>query len=231
MKKTRSKPLIGITTDTRENHNQIEAKYSEAVAKNGGIPMLIPTNSSKSVVSATVARMDGILIPGSRDMDPKHYKQKPHPKLRPMDAERTVAEFEVTRTAVSLRKPILGICGGMQLINVYFGGSLYQDLKSLVPEALEHENGKEHKVRIEKNTTLRSIVKVPEITVKSYHHQSVDKIGKNLMVSGLSNDDMVEALESKGEHFILGVQWHPELETTIYSKRIFRRFIDESRNY
>jgi len=223
----RTKPLIGITTDFKDKHNSIEEAYSKAVAGYGGIPVLIPTVENQTDYLITIIdRIDGLLIPGSRDMDPKHYNEGPHPKLNPMNKERTAAEYIVLESALEKKIPVLGICGGMQFVNVFFGGSLYQDIQDLVENPLIHEKGTVHPVKISEGSKLLSIVGKSEFSVNSYHHQAVNKIGKGLTVNANSPDNIVEGLESE-EHSILAVQWHPELEDSDVSKKIFESFISK----
>jgi len=221
----RTKPLIGITTDFKDKHNSIEEAYSKAVAGYGGIPVLIPTVENQTDYLITIIdRIDGLLIPGSRDMDPKHYNEGPHPKLNPMNKERTAAEYIVLESALEKKIPVLGICGGMQFINVFFGGSLHQDIQDLVENPLIHEKGTVHPVKISEGSKLLRIVGKSEFSVKSYHHQAVNKVGGSLRANAHSSDGLVEGLESE-EHSLLAVQWHPELEDSEISKKIFESFI------
>ena len=218
------KPLIGITTDLKEDHNSIEESYSKAVIKYGGLPILIPTTDNKSHLEGIVKRIDGLLLPGSRDMDPKFYNEEPHPKLRDMSLERTEAEFYVTEKAVEQKIPVLGICGGMQFLNVFFGGSLYQDIESLIDNPLNHEKGAVHEVKIKNDSNLANILSENSFEVKSYHHQAVNKLGKGVVVNAVSPDEIVEGIEHK-DLPALGIQWHPELEDTTQSKQIFEYFL------
>jgi len=223
---SKKKPLIGITTDIKDGNFVIEEKYAHAVARAGGIPLLIPSiTGNAELMMQTARRLDGLLLPGSRDMDPKFYNEDPHPRLRPMSLERTETEFAVLREASGRKIPVLGICGGMQLINVFYGGSLYQDIYSFIPEAIPHEKGAEHDVNVEDESLLVKITKTAKFPVKSYHHQSVKDIGKGLRVSALAPDGIVEGIESAGNPYVLGIQWHPELEDTEISIRIFSDFI------
>ena len=225
----RNKPLIAITTDIKDGHFVIEEKYTHAVIRAGGIPMLIPSvTRNKELIAETMDAVDGLLLPGSRDMDPKFYNEKPHPKLRPMSIERTETEFRVLEQAIENKKPVLGICGGMQLLNVYYGGSLYQDIYEYVPEALPHEKGSIHEIEVIESTVLYEITGRKSFPVKSYHHQSINKIGVGLSVNAVTSDGIAEGIESREAPFILGVQWHPELEDTEISKSIFGKFIKES---
>lgn len=222
---SKPKPLVGITTDLKNKHNSIEEAYAKAVVKYGGLSVLLPTlEHEQSYFLELIQRVDGLLIPGSRDMDPHYYDQEPHPKLNPMNHERTEAEFIALEMAVENNKPVLGICGGMQFINVFYGGSLYQDIPALIDKPLVHEKGSVHPVEVKEGSWLHNIIGEKEINVKSYHHQAVHRLGKDLAISAVSPDGIIEGLESE-EHSIVAVQWHPELEDTEISKRIFEHFI------
>ena len=220
------KPVIGITTDLKEGHFAIEDKYAHAVIKAGGIPVLIPSVTGNDVlIVETMNTLDGLLLPGSRDMDPKFYGEDPNPKIRPMSIERTETEFSVLREAIENEKPVLGICGGMQLLNVFFGGSLYQDIYEYVPEAIAHEKGAEHEIDVTDGSILHRITDSLSFAVKSYHHQSVNRVGGGLIVNAVTKDGIVEGIESENGAYVLGVQWHPELEDTEISRSIFEEFI------
>jgi putative glutamine amidotransferase len=224
----RNKPVIGITTDYTDKYYGIEKTYSLAIARHGGLPILIPSlKNNKRVLKELINNIDGLLIPGSRDMDPKYYNQKPHSSLNPMSKERTASEYIIVEQSLKNNIPIFGICGGMQFINVFFGGTLYQDIGSLLPRALNHEKGSGHTVKILNGTNLRKIVKKSRLKVHSYHHQAIEKFSKELKISAKSDDDIIEGLESQ-DGLVLAVQWHPELENNQTSTSLFNHFIHKS---
>ncbi len=230
-----TKPIIGITTDIKSDAKEeesfvIEKTYARAIANAGGIPILLPCLSENgSLLNDALGKIDGLLLPGSRDMDPRFYNEEPHPKLKPMRLERTESEMTLLEGALRRDMPVLGICGGMQLINVFFGGSLYQDIPSLIPKALPHEKGSVHEILVEDGTLLKGITKEKSFPTKSYHHQSVKALGRGLRISAKCPDGVVEGIEAS-DSFILGIQWHPEREDTEISNRIFTAFIDACRN-
>jgi gamma-glutamyl-gamma-aminobutyrate hydrolase PuuD len=224
----RNKPLIGITTDIKDGSCVIEDAYARAVARAGGIPVLIPSiPENTEILKETVSRIGGLLLPGSRDMDPKFYNEEPHPKLRPMSIERTETELVVLGESCERKIPVLGICGGMQLLNVFFGGSLYQDITSFLPDALQHEKGAVHEILVEDGTLLDRLTGQRSFQVKSFHHQAVKKIGAGLKASAIAPDGIVEGIESQESPYILGIQWHPEREESKLTDLIFKSFIEE----
>jgi len=232
---SKTKPVIGITTDIKtdeikEESFVIETTYARAIAEAGGISIFFPSLSeSGPLLRDAVSKIDGLLLPGGRDMDPKFYNEEPHPKLRPMRLERTESEMIILDEALKRDVPILGICGGMQFINVFFGGSLYQDIPSLISNALVHEKGSVHEIQVEEGTLLQKITKEKSFSIKSYHHQSVKTLGIGLRICARCPDGVIEAIEGTDSRFILGIQWHPEREESEISKRIFRAFIDACR--
>ncbi len=232
-------PLIGITSDYDDSDGQprffIKRDYVSAIEEAGGISLLLcPTN--ESTISHFISLIDGLLISGGGfDIDPKLYGEEPHPRLGKIQPDRTDFEIKLLKLAVEKRMPVLGICGGHQLINVYFGGSLYQDIPSQYSEKINHKQSTPsdipyHKIEIHPSTRLSEITGADSSKVNSTHHQSIKKIGKGFNVSAVAEDGIIEAIESNNDDFVVGVQWHPE---RIYnkdscSKNIFTEFIKEA---
>ena len=206
----------------------VAGRYCRAVERAGGIPVLLPP--VKSLKQPLASLCQGLLLSGGGDPDPSLYGELPHPKLGKVDQERDHWELTLIHKAREEQIPILGICRGIQILNVALGGSLYQDLPSQYIEADEHWQklpGEEvsHRVQIKESTMLFSLLEQNIIWTNSHHHQAIKKLALGLIISAQSDDGVIEGVEATGEHFILGVQWHPERLTTQESSRIFAGFI------
>ena len=208
--------------------------YGEAVAAAGGVPVHIPLIPDPELIKALVGRLDGVLLPGSAsDVDPLRYGREPHAKLGPVHPLKDETDLLVLKEAEERRLPLLAICFGMQVWNVYRGGSLIQDIHSEVPKALKHEQGAprerpSHQVKIRPESLLESLAGEDLALVNSHHHQALEQIGEGLQASAWSSDGLVEAVEDVSEgRWALGVQWHPEIgwERDGLSANIFRAFL------
>lgn len=221
------KPLIGITSsieyqDLKRKETTVFAfdyvkrAYFEAIQKAGGIPIIFPNLTDIKAVDKMLSTVDGLLITGGEDVHPKFYNEKREAKNLEITQERDIFEINVVRKAFKKKYPILGVCRGLQLLNVAFGGTLYQDLAFRKKLTLDHTSGgplkkKKHPVKIKKNTVLYSILKAEQLQVNTSHHQIVKKVAPELQVSAWSKKDgVVEALESVNKP-VLAVQWHPEV--------------------
>lgn len=238
------KPLIGVlarlaTIDSGafnglERINLTNA-YINAIEKAGGVPIVIPANTNKENIKAQVSAMDGIIISGGDDVNTNIYKEEPFKELGYINPILDEFDIEVTKIALELDKPILGICRGLQVLNVALGGSLYQDLKYIKGCHIKHNQETKpylgtHYIDIKENSILKDIIK-DKVLVNSYHHQSIKTLGSNLKVIAYSNDGVIEAVQKENEKFVLGVQWHPELmvDYSSHMLNLFKRFIDECR--
>lgn len=227
------KPLIAITATTEELRNKqqitIPAAYSKAVEDAGGIPVMLPISSIKQNITAIADSFDGFLFSGGDDIKPSYYGEDQLPHLIDTELspdERTDFEVALLKEVMALEKPVLGICLGMQLINVALGGRLIQDIPTQVTNPLNHRQS--HTVEIKEGTLLHRIMKkIPPIQIISHHHQSVKFPGNNLLSSAISNDGVIEAIELPGYPFLIGVQWHPERELeNEYTRRLFNAFVE-----
>ena len=218
------KTVVGITCDIKGKFFESEKFYSEMILKAGGVPFYLPMAISKKDVELLARNIDALIVSGSRDIDPRFYRQKATKKINPLDLNRTKSEILYINNIRKKNKKILGICGGMQLINVCLGGTLFQDIKSLVPNSIKHAGGKKHFVEIEKSSLLKKIVKKEKVSVNSFHHQAVDKIPRPLVAAAQTSDSIVEAIESPNGK-ILAVQWHPELSKSKFDLDIFKWLI------
>lgn len=232
------RPLIGITTDTHDKPNQYESPcgYSTSVERAGGLPVLLPYKVDVSLVAAYVDSCDGIILSGGNDIDPATYGDAPyHPKAAPIDPLRQRFEMALLAEIERRRKPVLGICLGSQMMNVYRGGSLYQHLPDLDREGkLEHgklEEGRypRHAVNVEADSILGNLWHKREVLANSSHKQAVRQLGKGLRVIATSADGVIEATEDATFPLWLGVQWHPErLSDEEDHLRIFKLLVERS---
>ena len=217
-----AKKVIGITCDIKGKFFEIEKFYFQKILDAGGIPFALPMVTDKDHLKRIVNILDGIIISGSRDIDPSFYGQKKTHKINSLDIQRTLSEFAYLKEIFKLnKKKILGICGGMQLINVFLGGTLIQDILDDNPNCKDHLKLNSHKININNKTLLSSIFKAKSARVNTFHHQAVGKLGKNLIVSAIASDGVVEAIETPNKK-MLAVQWHPELGLNKQNVSIFK---------
>lgn len=211
------RPLIGITTYGRNDQGdfRLPGAYVDAVRDAGGFPLLLPPGERDP--SEIMGLIDGLIFAGGGDVDPSLYGAKPHPKIERVNAERDSFEISLARTALEGTKPVLGICRGMQLLNVAGGGTLIVDVPETVGSRVKHRSEQrepvEHTVLLEKQSRLAAILGKSEVSVRSLHHQGLDKVATGWRIVGRSEDDLVEAMEREGHPWMISVLWHPEMPT------------------
>lgn len=243
------KPLIGVTPDFnpgtrtdmggREPTYFLRARYLQAIQETGGVPLVFPLVRGKGLHEHLLQCVDGILVTGSGwDLDPELYGERQRFKFRRMSEERAQLELGLTKLAFDRQIPTLGICGGMQSMNVALGGTLIQDISSQIETSLQHSPPKSatkmaHAIHILPKSLLHRIAKGRSIQVNSSHHQSVKTIPSFLQVTGTSSDGVIEAFEASSHPFWLGVQWHPEwlYRKHPVHKRLFSAFVQAAKNY
>jgi putative glutamine amidotransferase len=241
-----TKPIIGITTGRRNvgtPRNEmskpivgIPMDYPDAVVRSGGAPVLLPREADADVVRAVMGTVDALLLSGGGDVVSLEYGEEPHPTSKYQDPIRDAMEIEATRVALERGIPILGICRGIQLLNVAMGGTLVQDVPSQVPKALLHynneiENVLTHTIAIEPDSILARVLGETTAKVNSWHHQSVKDPAPGLRVTARACDGVVEALEAADARPILTVQCHPEACCKDYPffQKIFDWIVEEAR--
>jgi putative glutamine amidotransferase len=220
----KSRPTIGVTAATEYVSYGVwsevpafmgPASYVRAVQRAGGRPvLLLPDPEDAENPDGVLDMIDALIVTGGAgDVDPALCGQEPHPETGPVQEERDAYELALVRAAIGRRMPVLGICRGMQVINVAYGGGIEQHL----PDVVGHEDHRhtpgtfaDHKVDLEAGSLAATAVGAERTPVKSHHHQGVREIGDRLVVTGRSEDDTVEALEDPSCPFVLGVLWHPE---------------------
>lgn len=207
--------IIPLYDDSKESYWMIPG-YMEMLKQCGAIPIILPLTEDKDLLSDCFEICDGILMTGGHDVNPKLYGEETLTECGEICNVRDSMEQYLFQRALKEDKPVLGICRGIQLMNVLMGGTLYQDLPSQHPSDTEHHMAPPydrpiHKVFIAENTKLAGLIGAGEYMVNSYHHQAVKKPAKGVTVSAYSEDNLVEAIEVPEKKFIIGVQWHPEL--------------------
>ena len=212
--------------------------YSEAVEAAGGAPVHISLIPHTEYIDAVVDGLEGILLPGSdSDVDPLRYGQQPHPALGEVHKIKDETDLLLIDAAERKQLPLLAICFGMQVLNVSRGGTLIQDIRSQLPEALKHEQGAprdrpSHSVKVGGGSKLNEILKTEDLLVNSHHHQAIEMLGADLVETAWSPDGVIEAFEDpRPDRFVVAVQWHPELgwQSDRFSQRLFNSFVAHAR--
>lgn len=220
------RPLIGVTTDVAflPRHGAtypaaaVAQAYLDAVRAAGGTPVILPSTASPEEAVAIAARLDGLLLSGGGDVDPRHFGEDPDPGLRTIDPARDGCEIALCRYADGNDVPLLGICRGIQVLAVALGGTVVQHLTpSNTPGLIDHEivsvsPGAGHAIDVAPGTRLAEILGTDRIAVTSSHHQAVGETGPDLVVSARTADRVIEAVEHPDRRFVVGVEWHPERE-------------------
>ncbi len=233
-------PVIGVVPryDFEWTGLAIGDGYLSGLLESGAVPIVLPATSDPEHIARLVKACDGFLIPGGQDIDPARYGERRAPHTHRSATARDAMEQALVKAAVAADKPILGICRGMQSINVALGGTLHQDIRADAPkEALQHVQKRPfdlpaHMVDVVEGTKLADIVGAPRLGVNTIHHQGIGELGEGLIVSAVSPDDgVIEGIERPDKLFVIGVQWHPEhmWRTRPHSKRLFRAFVEAAK--
>jgi len=223
------RPLIAVTTSELRRPEEVPARsegeppkvevalatlYPEAIERAGGIPVIVPLLRPEAI-EALLERVDGVCLPGGPDLQPSTYGEEPHPRLGPTEPRVDAVELALVRAADRRNLPILGICRGMQALNVARGGTLHQHLPDLVGTSLNHRQAEHgsvttHAVETAPRSRVRRALGGPKLSVNSFHHQAVRTLGHELTATAWAEDGTIEAVEGPGSRLVLGVQWHAE---------------------
>ena len=216
-------------------------RYVLTLTSVGAVPWLIPSVADdEPTLRAIYDSLDGVFLPGGADIDPSSYGEARHPRCDPhTDPPRDHTELALTRWAAADRKPVLGVCRGLQLMNILFGGTLWQDLADERPRSIKHDyfpfgmppyprDHLAHTVQVVEQSWLGEIVGASEIKVNSMHHQGVKELAASLVCTAVAPDGLIEAAELPGDQFMVGVQWHPEAlnDKDAAMHRLFQAFVD-----
>lgn len=234
------KPLIGLTSQDEvikgTTLNKINYTYIRALEAAGAIALIIPNFKNIEDSREIINRLDGIIFTGGEDISPLLFNEEPLKETTEISYNRDRMEMELLRLAYKKKLPILGICRGLQVINVFLGGTLYQDIPSQIENAHGHVSAMDltegyHSIDLIKETRLFDIIKEEKIAVNSQHHQSIKDLGEGLKISCKAPDGVIEGIESiDSDRFLLGLQFHPEV--MVKDERflnIFSSFVKECR--
>lgn len=235
-----TRPIIGITVDAEPPGGYskfpwlaLRENYAEAVAAAGGVAVLLP--HADAHIDDYLALVHGLVISGGAfDIDPALFGATDRHATVSTKDRRTGFELALTRAALNRDTPILGICGGQQLLHVALGGTLIQHIPDAIPDALAHEqpNPRDepgHSVHIVPGTRLHAIVGTDALAVNSAHHQAADRVPPGVVVNAVAADGVIEGIEAPARRFCIGVQWHPEFALSDGDRRLFRALIDAAR--
>ncbi|HEX3016425.1 MAG TPA: gamma-glutamyl-gamma-aminobutyrate hydrolase family protein [Caproicibacter sp.] len=237
-----NRPVIGIVSSLKSKDPDLN-KINKVVSVNnsyvlsvlgaGGLPYVMPPVDDDETIAEMVQKIDGLLVTGGNDLRPQLYGEEPGWGQGSFSPERDHLDLVSIQAAHEQKKPILGICRGIQAINVFFGGTLYQDLRKVETCTVNHYQDAEsscwsHTVEISKDSVLYPVLG-PAVMTNSFHHQAVRRVADGFLTSAVSKDGVVEAIESTKGPLVLGIQWHPELMASSGDpemKKVFNMFLD-----
>ncbi|MDA1194724.1 MAG: gamma-glutamyl-gamma-aminobutyrate hydrolase family protein [Planctomycetota bacterium] len=238
----KSSPVIGISCSTLVDREEdahlrfsLPEYYVQCVLDAGGLPLMLP-NIDADHVPAYLSRVDGVVLSGGVDVEPHHFGQEPHPDLGVVDSARDLFELALCRGIRAQGVPTLAICRGIQVMNVAFGGTLFQHIPGQVPGAIRHSqrairhSAVDHSILIEEGTHLRELAGTARTRVNTFHHQAIDRLAAGLVVTARATDGVIEGAEDPAHPFLVGVQWHPERRRDDpLTQALFRGLVEAAR--
>ncbi len=210
------KPIIGILAEVdRERVTRVWNTYIRAIENSGGIPIMLPYVEGDDAIRRFADMCDGFCFTGGVDVNPERYGESVKPECGEIQYERDELEFRVLDKIVGTSKPILAVCRGAQLINVYFGGSLYQDIPSEIETEILHNQAEprfspSHSVELIPGTPLAALIGKRRMIANSFHHQAIRELGRGLRVMATASDGIIEGVYSDNPQYVRAYQWHPE---------------------
>lgn len=238
------KPIIGITTNLLYRSNSYSGRYATnnnqdyeaAIFKSGGIPILLPPTKDLEATLSQLSLCSGLLLAGGDDVNPILYDEQPSKLLGETNHFVDTHHLQLTKLALQKSLPILGICRGMQVLNIARGGNVYQDFSEYPHQSLQHQqnaprNDVIHTVTTDKNSLLNELLG-PSFNTNSFHHQVIHKLGYDVLATAWAKDLAIEAIELQNYPFAIGVQWHPEIMLTVSDAMLplFKKFIEVCMN-
>ncbi|MHB9093120.1 MAG: gamma-glutamyl-gamma-aminobutyrate hydrolase family protein [Eubacteriales bacterium] len=229
------RPLIGISCsyDQKEGRYFLNEAYVEAVIGAGGIPVILPGAGSVKTVTPYFEAVKGLILAGGGDVDPAYFNEEPHPSLGEITPDRDRFEMILIKAALRRNIPVLGICRGIQILNIACGGTVIQHIPSEIRKPLKHSQSAPrwyptHRVLLDKASRLSQIMTTTTIRVNSFHHQAIRDPAPGFKIVATSRDGVIEAIEHSKHRFVVGVQWHPECltEKDRKSRLLFKAFIE-----
>lgn len=238
-------PLIGITAALAIRAelppaDAVLQNYIQVIMRAGGAPVIVPSIEDETTLAAIYARLDAVLLAGGEDVDPERYGAIPHSNLGRVNQARDYTENALVHRALADQKPILGICRGIQMLNVAMGGTLFQHIPDEVDTPIDHDatrpdsdwQMKPHILQLSPDSRIAALLDTIELPVNSLHHQALQQLAPGLEAVGWAEDGVIEAVEGHGPGFILGVQCHPESLAYFSEPRwqhLFRAFVEAAR--
>ncbi|QQK08605.1 gamma-glutamyl-gamma-aminobutyrate hydrolase family protein [Miniphocaeibacter halophilus] len=232
MKKYKIGIVGGVNRGSFANLLYAKESYIKTIVENQQIPIILPITKDKNIIESLIKKVDGLIFQGGVNIYPFHYGENPKTEILNFDLDRDYSEFSYLEMALKYKKPVLGVSRGCQLINVFFGGSLIQDISKEIQKSIYHigrdYSETRHYINLRDGSKLKKAYNTNRTVVVSSHTQAIDVLGKDLVVSAKADDGVVEAIEYKGNSYLMGVQFNIDRMLNEESKLLFNQFIESA---